>query len=251
LFAAFGADIVKKFALTAAFIPVALVPHEAVAADVPAVTSDAWTGFHLGVGAGYDWSKLEVQGSYDYYCIEENFTCTTDFDADSDLNSAIAVVDVGADYQISSNVVVGIGSDFTLGAAADAGFNEGSARYEVEAGNSWSLYSRLGYAFNDRVLGYALAGWTNVEFEQTLRTGDSESQSDSEWLSGLTLGGGLETAITSNVSLKLEYRYTELDGASADLSRTEAVDTILYSEGMSASSDINMQSVRAVISYRF
>ena len=241
----------KKFAFTAAFIPVALLPYEAVAADVPAVTSDAWTGFHLGIGAGYDWSKLDVQGSYDYYCDEGNYTCTNDFDGNSDLNSAIAVLDIGVDYQISNNVVVGIGADFTLGGSADADFNEDSNSYSVEAGNTWSLYSRLGYALNDRVLGYALAGWTNVDFEQTLSTGDSESQSDSKWLSGLTLGGGLETAITGNVTLKLEYRYNELDGSSAELSRTAEMNTFPYSEGVSASSDISMQSFRAVIGYRF
>lgn len=253
----------KKIAASA-LVPLAVIPHHAFAQDAPAAGAGAWTGFHLGVGAGYDWSDLDVEGSYDYYCGSLDSLCSSDYDADRSLDAAIAVLDAGADYQILDNLVVGIGGDFTVGAGSETRGSDGSLRYEAEIGNTWSVYSRLGFAFNERFLAYGLVGWTHAQLDQKLSidasgvddpfsyfTGDwDDSTSSSEWLNGLTLGAGLETMLNANVSLKVEYRHTALDGSSVNLER-DVVLNVPLEQRITATGDLTMQSIRATVSYRF
>jgi outer membrane immunogenic protein len=245
----------KKLVAAATLLPATLASHQALAVDVTAVPADSWTGFHLGAGVGYTWSKAEVDGNYDYYGNCPDFACSDDFGSDDDIGSVIGLIDAGADYQFLDNLVVGIGADFSVGSASESWDALDGVAVDTEIGNSWSIYSRLGFALNDRFLAYGLVGWTSAEVEQTLSIdsfGWQETVSNSDWLNGLTLGGGLEAMVADNVSLKLEYRYTKLDGSTADVVRRwEPTQGLLFDESASVSSDIAMQSVRAVLSYRF
>lgn len=93
----------------------------------------------------------------------------------------------GYNFQVSPNVVVGVEGDIT-------GTNRTT--------NSWdsSIRGRLGYAY-DRYLFYGTGG---VAF------GDIKNSGMSKTKTGWTLGAGIEAALTSNLTGRLEYRHTDL-----------------------------------------
>ncbi len=99
----------------------------------------------------------------------------------------------GYNFQINPNWVVGLEGDFLFAS------RNGSA-----ASNSWdsTIRGRVGYAY-DRYLFYGTGG---VAF------GDVKSKTNGQDVSktGWTLGAGIEAAITSNVTGRLEYRHTDL-----------------------------------------
>jgi outer membrane immunogenic protein len=106
---------------------------------------------------------------------------------------------------------------FALGVAPTGGiFIPGDAfRFK----NDWqaSLRARGGIAF-DRVLVYATGGvaWAGVTTEAFYSPGfvgavavPGAFASDRQTLVGATVGGGVEVAVTNNVSFGVEYRYSD------------------------------------------
>lgn len=96
----------------------------------------------------------------------------------------------GYNFQVSPNVVVGVEGDVT-------GTNRST--------NDWdaTVRGRLGYAY-DRYLFYGTGG---VAF------GDIKNAGASKTKTGWTLGAGIEAALTSNLTGRLEYRHTDLGSA--------------------------------------
>jgi outer membrane immunogenic protein len=92
--------------------------------------------------------------------------------------------------------------------------DEGDASQEID----WlgSLRLRAGFAF-DRALLYATGGLAvgGVKVEASLAEASDASNKDTEW--GWTVGGGLEYALTDDVSARIEYRYTDLGGTDLDM----------------------------------
>lgn len=164
----------------------------ASAADLSARTVDfpvsvpvfTWNGFYVGVNAGYGWA--------------DSFDVTLPNGAVVRANSEddggfIGGAQIGYNYQIGS-IVVGIEGDIQY---ADLG----GATYIVAPGtvisydnSDWfgTFRARAGVAF-DRVLVYANGGFAFADN----RTG---------W----TVGGGVEYAVTNNLSLKVEGLYVNL-----------------------------------------
>lgn len=93
----------------------------------------------------------------------------------------------GYNFQLNPNWVVGL---------------EGDIVATNKDTNSWdaTVRGRLGYAY-DRYLIYGTGG---VAF------GDIKSGGSSTTRTGWTLGAGIEAALTSNVTGRLEYRHTDL-----------------------------------------
>jgi len=74
------------------------------------------------------------------------------------------------------------------------------------------LTGRVGYAWNSG-LGYVKGGYAGVDFRTSVSDGVPPSTGvgdDSRWRSGWTLGAGFEYAVTSSVSLALEYNYIRI-----------------------------------------
>ncbi|EFG9153021.1 porin family protein, partial [Escherichia coli] len=97
---------------------------------------------------------------------------------------------------------------------------------------------RAGYAF-DRFLPYVAGGVAFADMDHTL-VGPLEAYRFSDTYTGWTIGAGLEYALTDNVILRSEYRYT--DFGSADF----AVPT-----GEENKVDLKSHDVRLGISYKF
>ncbi len=96
----------------------------------------------------------------------------------------------GYNFQVNPNWVVGLEGDIV-----------GSGKKS----NSWdaTVRGRLGYAY-DRYLFYGTGG---------LAFGNIKNGGASATKTGWTVGAGIEAAVTSNVTARFEYRYTDLGSA--------------------------------------
>ncbi|MXQ10369.1 outer membrane protein [Microvirga makkahensis] len=198
-------------AASAADLPMRAAPPAPIVAAAPIFT---WTGFYVGVNAGYGWNDDAEDIVFDP-------TTTIVGDSDED-GGFIGGAQIGYNYQIGS-FVVGLEGDIQY---ADFGsvtyaFPTGTVTLDSE---DWfgTARARAGVAF-DRALIYATGGFAFTDNR-----------------SGWTLGGGLEYAFTNNLSAKIEGLYVNLDEDDFDF------DGVTYSTG---ESDFGV--VRAGLNFRF
>jgi outer membrane immunogenic protein len=186
-----GAASVAALALSvpaaqAADLP-AYEPAPAIAAPVP---SFSWTGPYIGAQAGYGWGRA----------------------SDMKNNGWMVGGYLGYNVQLdNSPVVFGIETDLNF---ADI---DGDARrrgFTTKLNSSWNgaTRARVGYAFG-RFLVYGAGGiaYADREFK---RFGDKDSKTAVGW----TVGGGVESAVTDNVTVRAEYRYNDYGKDKFDVS---------------------------------
>jgi outer membrane immunogenic protein len=157
----------------AADMPVAQPPVEAF---VPEQASFDWTGFYVGVYGGYAW------GDYEYGAV------------DDDADGALAGGTVGYNQQFGN---------WVLGLEADGGW----AGIEDDVDDvtlDWTstVRGRVGFAF-DRFMIYGTGGAAMGGLE-------SNALADDDTRFGYAVGGGIEAALTDNISAKAEYLYIDL-----------------------------------------
>jgi outer membrane immunogenic protein len=185
------ATMIKKLLLATAAST--LVATAASAADLPRraapppvftpVPVFTWTGFYVGVNAGYGWS-------------DDDFDTVALADDDND-GGFIGGAQVGYNYQIGS-FVVGLEGDVQYADfGADGTFDfDGDGVFDDDFDSSdWfgTVRARAGVAF-DRALIYATGGFAFAD--------DA---------TGWTVGGGVEYAFTNNLSAKIEGLYVNLE----------------------------------------
>jgi outer membrane immunogenic protein len=161
-----------------------------------------WTGFYVGVNAGYGWSTGEVSVTV---------PGVGTFDAE-DEGGLVAGGQIGYNYQIGS-FVVGLETDLQYAdigrnyEVINAGLVGVPGFVEIEDGDNYfgTVRARLGVAF-DRALVYATGG---------LAYGDMGGFGD-ETSVGWTVGGGLEYAFTNSLSAKVEGLYVNLEEENDD-----------------------------------
>ena len=167
-------------AASAADLPVRAAPPAPIIAAAPIFT---WTGFYVGVNAGYGWSN-------------DDFDAVDLADEDDD-GGFVGGAQVGYNYQIGSFVVGLEGdiqyADFGRDGAFDLdrdGVSDG-----VFDSSDWfgTVRARAGVAF-DRALIYATGGFAFAD-----------------GANGWTVGGGLEYAFTNNLSAKIEGLYVNFE----------------------------------------
>lgn len=124
---------------------------------------------------------------------------------------------------------VQVGQRFVIGAFGDVEFSDIEVANKVDLDLKWTLAARAGYLLTPTSLAYVLAGytWTDLGGVAADYIGD---------LSGMTIGGGLETQFTPNWGTKLEYRYTMFDdigpiGSDVDLDGHEIKVGLVYRFG--------------------
>ncbi|NNJ75783.1 MAG: outer membrane beta-barrel protein [Anderseniella sp.] len=226
--------------LCAIFLSSTALIGTAYAADLPEPVMPAgdWTGFHVGFGGGY--------GGVNHRLAVDVETPGPDFDDALSLSGlggegALVTVEGGYDFQVS-NFVFGIQGDWTHSSiGTDLDFFNGAFGFTLEAANSFTGLGRLGWLSNPDTLIYGLVGWTWTEFEGDFSGGGPNYNFD---LDGLTVGAGIETRFTPNITGKLEYRYVDYGDNTLAEGPIGPAFVELYN-------DSSLQTIRAVISYRF
>lgn len=219
--------------LSAAATALALSGAVALAADLPSRTYTppaeplppvfTWTGFYVGVNAGYGFSdsgNARYQGDALYLDAVGAGLAPGSLSLKSE--GFLGGAQVGYNYQFGS-VVVGLEADIQYTDMSDTGtsfatdsFAEGKKELE------WfgTVRARLGFAAMDRLLIFATGGLiygdtklTHSIFDTTGALFAVGSKSDTQ--AGWTVGGGLEYAFTNNLTAKAEYLYYDFGDTTA------------------------------------
>jgi outer membrane immunogenic protein len=226
-----------------------------VVVDIPTYN---WTGFHMGVGLGGQFTSSASSALAD-----DDYTDTfLETQGDLDAAAAFVTLDAGYDYQMQ-NWVVGAFANLDFSSGSDShgvvgGEDDDSFSSRVEWGNSWGVGARVGYLVNQRILLYALGGYGQQEITatnpHTIDSGNDNQDDRFEtggWQGSGFVGGGIEALLRENLSLKAEYRYAHYSGFSGS---GEAVGVLFADEDDFQSADVDdteSHTIRAVLSLRF
>lgn len=186
---------------TLAVLALLAVPHAALAADLggaprrgglkdsPPPSFEplfSWTGLYVGAHAGYGWSDID----WDNAVLPSGGA--------SDGSGWLAGGQIGYNWQAGS-LVFGVEAD------ASAGWIDGSSDCCGHAINAlYSLRGRLGVVGNsNRTLFYGTAGAAWADIDYSVAGFGSFSDTQLGWVAG----AGIEHALSSNLTARVEYLY--------------------------------------------
>jgi outer membrane immunogenic protein len=242
------------------------LPRKSVAPIFAQVPAFSWTGFYVGLNAGYAWGKSDTAVGLGGNWALETLTARNNITAlgsrSSSPNGFTGGIQAGYNVQLNS-IVLGLEADAnylglkkrSISSAApgvvDGGYPGYTFNQSVEANWLVTLRPRIGVAF-DRFLVYATGGLAiaNVEGSTAFASsgGYSKAGSKSDTKYGYTVGGGVEYAMTNNWSLKAEYLYTDL-GKINYITGFVLPAFLGYSE--TVSHNMKFHTVRAGVNYKF
>lgn len=213
--AAVAALSFAAFAAQAADLPRS---YKAPAYTAPAYAS--WSGFYVGLNAGYGFGK----SNWDVPAV------------DTAPKGALAGVTVGYNFQ-TGLWVWGVEGD--LDWSGMKGTSDCAPGMTCETKNNWlgTARARLGYAGWNNFLPYITGGAAFGSVKAT----NSITGSATKTMIGWTAGAGLEYALWSNWSIKAEYLYADLGKFDCGISCGAASDNVSFKANI----------VRAGINYRF
>jgi outer membrane immunogenic protein len=220
----------KNFLIRTGFVGAALLlsPLAALAADLPAYKAPAytapvsyanWSGFYVGLNAGYGFGKSD----WDVPAVS------------TDPKGALFGGTFGYNFQTGT---------WVWGAEGDIDFSTMKGSVACGAGtcetkNSWlgTARARLGYGGWTNWLPYVTGGLGvgNVKASNSLASDASKT------MLGWTAGAGLEYAMFSSWSVKLEYLYVDLGKFDCGISCGAVTDDVSFKANI----------VRAGLNYRF
>ncbi len=190
-----------SFAADLGYKKPAPAPYVAV---IPAFT---WTGFYVGLNAGYAFSNSENithPGNAAYTALG-----IPTFKASRD--GFIGGAQAGYNYQMNQ-FVVGLETDIQYTDLKKTGVDIFGDRARVETNYLGTVRGRLGFVPMDRALLYVTGGlaYGDTKLSSSVTGFPGLTGSKRETSAGWTLGGGVEYAITNNITAKVEYLYYDL-----------------------------------------
>jgi len=218
-------------AAAAADLPARAAPPAPVFSAVPVFT---WTGFYVGVNAGYGWqdnndgSVFVPAGTF----VTAPGASGTITYGDDDGDGFVGGGQIGYNYQIGS-FVVGVEADLQF---ADLGGSDGTATFPATfpasfrpagtaGGIDWfgTVRARAGVAFGQALI-YATGGFAYGGADD-----DNDAfglVNDDDVRTGWTLGAGVEYAFTNNLTLGIEGLWVNLNGDDDDLGTFIGTETV-------------------------
>jgi outer membrane immunogenic protein len=202
----------------------------------------AWTGFYVGMNAGYGAGDVKpTQSELTQNIVTFGGPPRTDFSSSNSndalrLGGALVGGQFGYNRQLASSFVVGVETDFqwsdiraskqsnTAGMYNDPSAGPFSSSSRMNIGQNWfgTTRLRLGYQVFDRFLAYVTGGAAYSEITASNSAAATDSAfgtfvsstngSGSATKIGWTMGAGVEYPVVGNLSLKTEYLYTEYSG---------------------------------------
>lgn len=200
----------------------------------------SWTGFYAGAQIGWAWSDTDLSA-------DNALMTKRSFSPDPD--GFIGGIYLGYNFDFGNNFVAGIETDFAWSnidetssvATALGGRMDAKVKQEWEG----ATRIRLGYSA-DRFLPYIAGGVAYAKVKSSVNSKDSfgvnvlPSRSGSDTFVGWTVGAGVDYAVTDNLLLRLEYRYTDFGSEDFGGADTLRVNT-----------DYKTNDVRVGVAYKF
>ena len=218
----------KRFLMSAVSIGAVCIATQSWAADVAQFDPVYdWTGFYVGGQVGMSSGAMRV-GPID---VDDGLDGVF---VHGDLTQTLAGVHAGYNQQIN-NIVLGLEGD--VNAAAGEGFFQPAQLRTVSPWNA-GLRARVGLLATPRSLLYTTGGLAFGTFKtKGNEPGSPEVLGGSRV--GWTLGGGLEYALDSNWTSRIEYRYTDWGSKTVDF------------DGQTAKSELSDHRIGVGLSYKF
>lgn len=187
-----------------------------------------WSGFYLGAHGGYAWGEL---------------TSANDVTIDHEPSGWLFGGHVGMNWQFN-RLVLGIEGDISytkIDGDDTTTFGNFTINLDHQMKYLATVRGRIGYA-HDRVLAYVTGGAAFAEVVGNVNVVGVVTGSDKVNLTGWTIGGGLEFALSSNWSVRAEYLYVDFK---------EATTSIDLGFPFTDDFDMNLSIVRVGATYKF
>lgn len=215
-------------------------------ADTPATKASPWTGAYAGVNVGGGFGRVT----------DPDVTPVT---GALKTSGVLGGLQVGYNQQVGG-FVFGLEADYAMahlkgdvsasvnGLAWGGSRLTGAATAESKLDSLGTIRARAGVTINSALL-FATGGWaygrnkitaSGSAFDAVTGRFLRDAGSDAQWMSGWTLGGGVEYAFTNNLTGKLEYLYADLGKAT-------------FFKGTWAQDEVSnaVSILRAGVNYRF
>ena len=188
--------------------------------------ADDWSGPYIGIGGGYGIANEELNFSPGPL-IAPLLSGNIDLDGVASKGGFLSI-SAGYDHRLNKSLLIGAFVDYDF-YDMDGGLSlsvppllGASVGFKVE--NQLSVGGRIGYIASPSTLIFADAGYAHVETSDINfavgiggRIGFSGTLAGVPSFDGYFLGGGIETKIGHGLSVKAEYRYTDLGPERLDL----------------------------------
>lgn len=175
----------------------------------------------------FDGPYVGVQGGFNRAEVADRIEVGGAIDADLSREAFVLGAYAGYNYKVGERVV--IGAEAGVSAAFDGelrGLSDGNP-LTVDPRYSFDLTTRAGYLVNDKTLVYVRGGYANTRVRTSLASASGVLTS-SDNLDGWLVGGGVERAITDNISARVEYRFTDLGSDGGEFDQHQALVGISY-----------------------
>lgn len=249
----------------------ALMSPQASAADLygsagsikdEAPAAPTWTGFFVGAGLGYGSSNAKLSGTPGQGALDDGAPPDAFVLIDSlGLDGGIGTLAIGGDFQIARRIVAGAFFDYDLsnlsaGAIGSAGggtfFDIESIQGKAGIDSMWAAGARLGFLTSPDTLWFATAGYTQAKLDDLNGSVDFDGDTSAGSIAmpdmrGYFVGGGVESRLWQNVTLKLEYRYSDFSKERINLAPLDPD----LDDYVNVFVDPTVQTVRATLNYRF
>lgn len=211
---------------------------------VPSQPTFSWTGFYVGAQGGHAWgrdiTREYVTATWVFIGLQNRFKPEGYFGG----------IHGGANYQFTNNMVVGVEGDVDYGdlrsgfvdppaAPANPG---GRGRFQVQLNGT--MRARVGYAFGNVML-YGTGGLAMAQYRSQYFDWPGATQIFRRNLVGYTVGAGAEYAISKNITVRGEYRFTEYAKIKNHIT---SIPTFI---GFSGTQQPNFHTMRAGVTYKF
>ncbi len=208
-----------------------------------------WNGFYGGgsLGMGSTNYKLDATAS-----IQGNPIAGISL-PDLGGTGAVYGLQAGYNWRATDQLVLGVQIDANMTNVTNTttGFitGVGSLDYELKPRHEMALTLRLGYVPSERTMIYGLAGVSRARFQGTLNINDGGgvnvfATNYSFDRTGWTVGAGIATMVTDQISVGLEYRYT-------DYRRHTLFNGTVGQALIDTGFNTTMQSVRGTVNFHF
>lgn len=240
----------------------------ALKAAPPPPPAPSWTGFYLGVHAGAAWQSTP---SWTFNDPNGVIAPTSLNQAGNAALGGVGGIQVGYNWQFAPAWVAGIEGDISWASLADhrtqqplvfGGALTPNTAVQMSANTQWlsSVRGKLGFVGWWNTMFFATGGvaWANTEFAAqetnappTFATDFRSVTSFNTTKSGWVAGGGAEWMATTNILLRVEYLYYNLNNAatgSAALFPNPGAFPLPFNYGWDR---YNVQVLRVAGSYKF
>lgn len=200
----------------------------------PVVTGGDWDGAYVGVFGGMAWGTVDQTGYFPGLFPEPG--------ADLDVDGWLIGVKAGADFTVSQGFVLGVVGDIAWSDVSGAGefddLNFGADYADVSYELDWqgSIRARAGIDAGT-FLPYLTAGVAFAHMNHTISIEDGPVDEGDASFVGWTAGAGVEMAVADNISLNVEYRYSDYGEQTVDMGLDDfnpsfAVDAHTFTAGV-------------------